>query len=174
MDKIKRRAKIWLCLGLALMLLSAIVVSSVQTSGGKVDMKELTIETDRGYYMSAYLFVPDTATAETPAPAVVVSHGYLNNKEMTDANYVELSRRGFVVLAIDQPCHGDSEILEVRDANGVYQGVLALSRMPFVDVERIGVTGHSMGGGSCNSAVTEDNASGNQLISAVLVHSDGS
>lgn len=43
MDKIKRRAKIWLCLGLALMLLSAIVVSSVQTSGGKVDMKELTI-----------------------------------------------------------------------------------------------------------------------------------
>lgn len=170
MDKIKRRAKIWLCLGLALMLLSAIVVSSVQTSGGKVDMKELTIETDRGYYMSAYLFVPDTATAETPAPAVVVSHGYLNNKEMTDANYVELSRRGFVVLAIDQPCHGDSEILKVRDANGVYQGVLALSRMPFVDVERIGVTGHSMGGGSCNSAVTEDNASGNQLISAVLVH----
>lgn len=170
MDKVKKQAKIWLCIGIALMLLCSIVVSSVQTSGGKVAMKEMTIETDKGYYMSAYLFVPKNATAENPAPAVVTSHGYLNNKEMQDANYVELARRGFVVLAIDQPCHGDSQVMAVRDADGVYQGVLALSRMPFVDVSRIGITGHSMGGGSCNSAVAEDNANGTNLISAVLLN----
>ena len=170
MEKLKKRAKIWLCIGIALMLLSAIVVSAVQTSSGKVTMKELMIETDKGYNMSAYLMIPENATAENPAPAVVTSHGYLNNKEMQDANYVELARRGFVVLAIDQPCHGDSEIMEVRDANGVYQGVLALSRMPFVDVNRIGITGHSMGGGSCNSAVAEDNENGTNLISAVLLN----
>lgn len=170
MDKVKKQAKIWLCIGIALMLLCSIVVSSVQTNGGKVDMKELTIETDKGYYMSAYLMIPEGATAENPAPAVVTSHGYLNNKEMQDANYVELARRGFVVLAIDQPCHGDSQVMAMRDADGVYQGVLALSRMPFVDVSRIGITGHSMGGGSCNSAVAEDNANGTNLISAVLLN----
>lgn len=170
MDKVKKQAKIWLCIGIALMLLCSIVVSSVQTNGGKVDMKELTIETDKGYYMSAYLMIPEGATAENPAPAVVTSHGYLNNKEMQDANYVELARRGFVVLAIDQPCHGDSQVMAVRNADGVYQGVLALSRMPFVDVSRIGITGHSMGGGSCNSAVAEDNANGTNLISAVLLN----
>ena len=170
MEKLKKRAKIWLCIGIALMLLSAIVVSAVQTSGGTVTMKELMIETDKGYNMSAYLMIPENATAESPAPAVVTSHGYLNNKEMQDANYVELARRGFVVLAIDQPCHGDSQVMAIRNADGVYQGVLALSRMPFVDVNRIGITGHSMGGGSCNSAVAEDNENGTNLISAVLLN----
>ena len=170
MEKVKKQAKIWLCISIALMLLASIVVSAIQTNGGHVTMKELNIETDLGYSMSAYLFIPETATAETPAPAVVVSHGYLNNKEMTDANYVELARRGFVVLAIDQPCHGDSEIMAQSIANGVDQGVLAVSRMPFVDVDRIGVTGHSMGGGSCNRAVAVDNERENPLISAVLIH----
>lgn len=170
MEKVKKQAKIWLCISIALMLLASIVVSAIQTNGGHVTMKELNIETDLGYSMSAYLFIPETATAETPAPAVVVSHGYLNNKEMTDANYVELARRGFVVLAIDQPGHGDSEIMAQSIANGVDQGVLAVSRMPFVDVDRIGVTGHSMGGGSCNRAVAVDNERENPLISAVLIH----
>lgn len=171
MEKTKKRAKIWLCIGLVLMLLCGIVVSYVQTDGGKVEMKELKIQTDYGYAMSAYLFIPENATTETPAPAVVTSHGYLNNKEMQDANYVELARRGFVVLAIDQPAHGNSDnLVGANNANGVYQGVLALSRMPFVDKERIGVTGHSMGGGSSDSAVAEDNAADEQLIAAILIN----
>ncbi len=173
MEKVKKHAKLWLCLSLALMLLSGIVVSCVQTNGGTVNMRELTIETDSGYTMSAYLLVPQNATAETPAPAVVTSHGYLNNKEMTDANYVELARRGFVVLAIDQPNHGDSDVTPsffILSPDGVYQGVLALSRMPFVDKTKIGVTGHSMGSWSVNAAVKEDNASETQLIASALIH----
>ena len=166
----KRMAKIGLCIGIALMLLSMVVASAVQTSGGRVSVKSLSLETDAGYVMTAYLFIPDTATAETPAPGIVTSHGYLNNKEMQDANFVELSRRGFVVLAIDQPCHGNSEVMSVNSASGVYQGALALSRMPFVDVTRIGVTGHSMGGKSTNAAVASDNASGAPFISAVLLN----
>ena len=173
MEKVKRSAKILLCVSLVLMLLCGIVVSAVQTDGGKVTMKELNLETDDGYSMSAYLFIPRTATAETPAPAVVTSHGYLNNKEMSDANYVELARRGYVVLAIDQPNHGDSEVTPgffILQPSGVYQGVLALSRMPFVDVQRIGVTGHSMGAWSVNAAITQDNASDTRLIAAALLN----
>lgn len=171
MDKTKKRAKIWLCIGLALMLISGIVVSLIQTGSGSIEMKELKFETDRGYAMSAYLFIPENATEETPAPAIVTSHGYLNNKEMQDANYVELARRGFVVLAIDQPAHGNSDNLYgANNANGVYQGALLLSRLPYVDVNRIGVTGHSMGGGSANSAAAEDEAAGTNIVSAVLIN----
>ena len=143
MEKTKKTAKIVLCLSLVLMLLCGIVVNVVQTSGGKVVMRELMFETDSGYTMSAYLLIPKSATAENLAPAIVTSHGYLNNKEMADANYVELARRGFVVLSIDQPDHGDSEVTPdffILAPDGVYQGVLALSRMPFVDTSRIGVT----------------------------------
>ncbi len=170
MEKVKKTAKIWLCIAIALMLLSSIVCSVVQTNGGKVDMQELMFETDAGYTMSAYIFIPEGVNAENPAPAIVTSHGYLNNKEMQDANYVELARRGFVVLAVDQPCHGDSDIPSVIIPNAVYQGAVALSRMPFVDTARIGVTGHSMGGGSCNSAIAEDNLNENRIISAVLLN----
>lgn len=173
MEKVKKQAKIWLCISIVLMLLCGIVVSAVQTDGGKVAMKELMFETDSGYNMSAYLFVPDTATPETPAPAIVTSHGYLNNKEMTDANYVELARRGYVVLAIDQPDHGDSAVTPnffILAPDGVYQGVLALSRLPYVDNAKIGITGHSMGGWSCNAAIRADNENETQLISAALIH----
>ena len=176
MEKVRKQARLWLCISLALILLCGIVVSAVQTDGGKVVMKELNLETDAGYSMSAYLFIPPTASAENPVPGIVTSHGYLNNKEMQDANYVELARRGYVVLAIDQPCHGDSEVLANNGADGVYNGALALSRMPFVDVSKIGVTGHSMGGMSCNRAIASDNAAleaglyDTRVISAVLLN----
>ncbi len=173
MEKTKKTAKKFLCVSLILMLLCGIGVSAVQTSGGKVVMKELTIETDSGYTMSAYLLIPKTATPENPAPAIVTSHGYLNNKEMTDANYVELARRGFVVLAIDQPNHGDSEVTPsffILSPDGVYQGVLELSRLPFVDVSRIGVTGHSMGSWSVNAAIQVDNLNETPLIASALIH----
>ena len=173
MEKVKKTAKLFLCVSLVLMLLCGIVVSAVQTSGGKVVMKELNIETDSGYTMSAYLLIPKTATKDNPAPAIVTSHGYLNNKEMADANYVELARRGFVVLSVDQPDHGDSEITPdffILAPDGVYQGVLALSRMPFVDTSRIGVTGHSMGSWSVNAAINADNLNETPLIAAALIH----
>ncbi|MBO8433737.1 MAG: alpha/beta hydrolase [Tyzzerella sp.] len=169
----QKKIKILLVISIVLMIVCGIGVSAIQTGMGKVKMKELNIETDKGYSMSAYLFIPENATEENPAPGIVVSHGYLNNKEMTDANYVELSRRGYVVLAIDQPNHGDSEVskdFQVLKPNGVYRGVLELSKLPFVDKERIGITGHSMGSWSCNAAVLEDNLASEQLISAVLIH----
>ncbi len=173
MTKAKKSAKILLAISIVLMLLCGIVVSAVQTAGGKVTMKELNIETEDGYSMSAYLFIPDSATKENPAPAVVTSHGYLNNKEMTDANYVELARRGYVVLSVDQPDHGDSEVTEsfnILAPSGVYNGVLAVSRMPFVDTSKIGITGHSMGSWSVHQAINADNAADKQLVAAALVH----
>lgn len=174
MEKTKKFAKKLLCISIALMLLSMIVSFAVQTDGGKVQIKELRIPTDAGYVMCANLYIPENATLDTPAPAVLCSHGAFNNKEMQDSYFVELSRRGYVVLAIDQPDHGNSDSVVGTGMDiiysGVYQGVLALSRMPFVDTERIGITGHSAGGRSCNFAVGEDNANGTDLIAAVLLN----
>ena len=173
MEKVKKQAKIWLCIALALMLLSSVVVSVVQTDGGKISMREMNFETDAGYQMCAYLFVPDGVTAENPAPAIVTSHGFLNNKEMQDANYVELARRGYVVLAIDQPNHGESEVTAASpwgNLDAVYQSAIILSRMPFVDVTRIGVTGHSMGGMSSQAALQYDAMAEEPIIAAALLN----
>ena len=110
-----------LCIALALMLISCIVTMLVQTNFGKVTVKELTWETENGYAMSGLLFVPDGASAENKLPAIVTSHGMYNNRGMQDANFVELARRGYVVLAQDMPSHGESD--NVPDMGGILTGL---------------------------------------------------
>jgi len=172
MGKTKKR-NIILMISIVLMLVSCIFTSMIQTNFGNVTVKEINWVTDNGYTMNAWLFIPDSATADTPAPAVVTSHGMFNNKGMQDLNFVELARRGFVVLAQDMPSHGDSEDVEsiVSTIMGLYESVKELAGMNFVDATRIGITGHSLGGMSCNTAVSLDNYAPTPLIAAVLLNS---
>ena len=61
-----------------------------------------------GLTQSGLLYIPSTATAARPAPAVLASHGYINTREMQSPFAIELARRGFVVLAMDMEGHGYS------------------------------------------------------------------
>ncbi len=111
----KRTPRFWLCLSLLICLISCIGASLVQTNFGNVTIKDLRFETESGHQMSALLLVPDTATPENPAPAIICSHGWYNNREMQDLNYVEYARRGYVVLSIDMYGHGNSDIIPKGD-----------------------------------------------------------
>lgn len=82
-----------LAIALILCLVGAFGASVIQSDFGRVEITDVVIRTDAGEY-TGYLFVPENATPENPAPAIVTSHGYLNNREMQDLNYVELARRG--------------------------------------------------------------------------------
>ena len=93
-----RKSKIILCIALAMCLLGGLMAGLVQTSFGQVTVTDVVIETDSGRF-TGYLPVPKTATAQTPAPAIVTSHGHLDHREMQDLNYVELSRRGILASA---------------------------------------------------------------------------
>ncbi len=172
MGKTKKRTFICLILSIALMLISMVGAHIVQTDGGKVTIKDISWETPQGYVMSALLCVPEGVSAENPAPGIVTSHGMYNNKEMQDINYVELARRGYVVLAMDMYSHGNSENVDdlVTVQTGMYDAVQMLASLDYVDTEHIGITGHSLGGISSNVAVTLDNAADTQLISAVLLN----
>ncbi|RCX07535.1 prolyl oligopeptidase family protein [Anaerobacterium chartisolvens] len=172
MDIIKKRAQKWLCIAIALMLISMVGASLVQTSGGSVTIKDLRWETTIGYQMSGLLFVPHGVSEKNKAPAIVVSHGMFNNREMQDANYVELSRRGYVVLSMDMFSHGNSENVPNIGVltTGMYEAVKMLATLNYIDTERIGITGHSLGGMSSNAAIAQDNAAPKRLISAVLLN----
>jgi pimeloyl-ACP methyl ester carboxylesterase len=147
-----------------------------KTAGGSIALKKLHWETPSGHLQNALLFVPKTASKTNPAPAVVTAHGWGNNMEVQTPNYVELSRRGYVVLAIDLYGHGDSDNLPVdtwfeddTNANGVYDAVKLLASLPYVDAAQIGVEGHSNGAYLCNLAVLLDNKAPKPLISSVLL-----
>lgn len=163
----------WMIIAFILCLISGIGASTVQTSAGKVEMKNMTWESASGLQLSGYLFVPPNATPETPAPAIVAIHGWYNSKEMQDPFFVELSRRGYVVLALDMNSHGNSEAATdahlYDDALGANDAVVQLSTMSFVDKTKIGLTGHSSGGGASNMAIQMDNERETPLIAANML-----
>ena len=113
--KIKKGTLALLCIALALILLGS-VAASIFNGGSGVSVSRIRFDAEHGT-LSGLLYMPKGASAENPRPTIVVTHGYLNSAEMQDANAIELSRRGFVVLALDQYDHGHSDL-----DNAVYTG----------------------------------------------------
>lgn len=142
----------WLCLALILVLAGSIIASAAHTSGGAVQVRSIQYVTLDGVLQRALLYIPKTATTQTPAPAVVSSHGYNNTAEVQNMNAIELSRRGYVVMAIDAYGHGQSGFYSSTDEKhgmvadmGGYAALQYVGSLPFVDEENIGMVGHSMG-----------------------------
>ena len=169
----KKKSLKYLAIALGLCLISMIGASIVQTSGGAVEIKDMRWETGSGHMMSALLFIPETATAENPAPGIVTSHGWYNNREMQDLNYVEWSRRGYVVISIDMYGHGHSDPVTPSEwskaGTGMYDAVKLMAQLPYVDTSRIGITGHSNGARAANWTIKEDNLLENPLVSSVFL-----
>lgn len=102
----------WSLILLALLLAAVFgcmtAAHQIQTNGGTVDVSLGVLETDVGD-LTYKLYVPETATAEQPAPGVLLLHGYQNDHETSAAYAIELARRGAVVMALDEYGHGASE-----------------------------------------------------------------
>ncbi len=132
-------------LGCGLIAAGGFLAHSVQTSNG-VTIRDVRFAGD-GITQSALLYVPPGATATHPAPAVLVSHGYINTREMQSPFAIELSRRGYVVLAMDMAGHGYSQgsVGQQKDLGGP-AALRYLQSLAYVDKAQIGLEGHSMGG----------------------------
>jgi pimeloyl-ACP methyl ester carboxylesterase len=139
-------SKFWLlALGWVLVLAGGGLAHLVQTAGG-VSVRDVRVDLDEQRRLSALLYRPSGATVDTPAPGILAVHGYINSRETQSGFAIELARRGYVVLALDQTGHGFSEGAAFTDGYGGPAGLAYLRRLPFVDPENIGLSGHSMGG----------------------------
>lgn len=149
---------------------------------GGISISDVELTTSSGSTVVARVYKPDSATAETPAPTVILVHGLTVNKESYAQYGLELARRGFVVITPDMLNHGDSDITGaeiylapyfVNDAYGAYAAVRYAASLDYVDKTQIGVSGHSAGGQAANNCVRLDNAEENPVISAIyLISSD--
>jgi pimeloyl-ACP methyl ester carboxylesterase len=141
-------------LGCALILFGAWLANRIQTSGG-VTVSEARFPAGDKVTVSGLLYMPATATAQDPAPAVLVSHGYINTREMQSPFAIELARRGFVVLAMDMTGHGYSQGSVGSHDFGGPAALRYLQSLPQVDKANIGMEGHSMGGGPILAAAVD-------------------
>jgi pimeloyl-ACP methyl ester carboxylesterase len=142
-------------LGVVLILGGSFLANAIQTAGG-VTLRDVRFAGDQGLTQAGMLYVPPGASAAHPAPAVLVSHGYINTREMQSPFAIELARRGFVVLAMDMVGHGYSggAVGQSKDLGGP-AALRYLQSLPFVDKANIGLEGHSMGGVPIATAAAE-------------------
>lgn len=187
MKKLKRSTKIVLCIALALCLISMIGSSAVQSNGFRTDVSvftgsltevadmiranneaygkdiQVTFTESKTAQFSFMTLIPENASVDNPVPAMVCIHGNYNSKEMQLNQYIELARRGFVVVTIDMSGHGYSDRAVdslTHGSLGAEAAVEYIMSLGCVDETRVGITGHSMGGNASATALSIFNAEG--------------
>ena len=152
----------------SLILLFSYLASLFLTSFGSVEVKSLRLDTQNGQYIIYDLYKPKTATKDSKAPFIAIIPGFQRSKEALSNIAIELSRRGYVIALIDPYAQGlSSSSLSTRAATTQGYGMFALvehihsGAFEFVDTNKIGATGHSMGG---NAAIRGADFFGKQAI----------
>lgn len=116
-----------------------------------------------GITITGILQIP--TVSEPPYPVIVMNHGFFsryiyNSGDGTDRAAEFLNRRGYLTVASDYRTWGDSETAESLFYSGLAIDVInlmnALPSIPEADTERIGMWGHSMGGGVTLKVLTID------------------
>ena len=167
MKQKKNLTVIVLAVSIVVMLLGSVIAQAFNTSGYSVKVSRVYFETERGV-LSGLLYLPKGADADDPRPTLVTTHGYLNSAEMQDAPAIEMSRRGYVVLALDMYDHGHSKGADTNTGSfltfwprALYDAVQYMYGKDYVLKDDAGngmiaVSGHSMGGFSSSMALFYD------------------
>jgi len=164
-----KKSKVLFIVSLVCIVLGSFFASMLNTSMFTVDVKEIEFKTEHGT-LSGLLYMPKDASKDDPRPVIVTTHGYLNSKEMQDAPAIEMSRRGYIVLAVDMYDHGDSrwdsdiKVNEQFSTFWVYSQFDAATYMAQQNYTKkdangnayLAVEGHSMGGFSSLVALYMD------------------
>ncbi|KRQ14500.1 hypothetical protein AOQ71_11320 [Bradyrhizobium manausense] len=132
-------------IGAVLILLGGMLAYFTQTTNG-IRIEDVRFKGAAGNTMSALVYIPRNASEKSPAPGILAVHGYINSRETQDGFAIELARRGYVVVALDQTGHGYSDPPAFAHGFGGPDGLAYLRSLPYVDKENIGLEGHSMGG----------------------------
>jgi dienelactone hydrolase len=141
------------CIVLAVVSIS--VASLIESDFGRVSVEQIRIPitTNNGIsaYIPAKLYIPDGVDSSNPAPAVLLMHGYQNDKDTSAAFAVELARRKIVALSIDEFGHGESPIGmrnrgydKSKSGPNRFKMFMSFSNLNFDNVE--GLIDSSMGG----------------------------
>ena len=136
-----------------LILFFSFLASLILTSFGSVEVQSLRLDTQNNQYIIYDHYKPKEATKENKAPFIAIIPGFQRSKEALSNIAIELSRRGYVVALIDPYAQGlSSSSLSTRAATTEGYGMFSLVKyvhsgaFDFIDINKIGATGHSMGG----------------------------
>jgi len=153
MGKMQRRWAYVLAVCVVVVSFSAIMMRAIETNFGKVDVQIVKFLDAGGVPLVGKIYRPVAAIETNKMPAVLNIHGYQNDKNADESYSIELSRRGFIVLAMDTIGHGDSGggldagalVTSPTYTGSMQSAYLYMKSLPFVDSSQVGVMGHSAG-----------------------------
>ncbi|MBK9209360.1 MAG: alpha/beta fold hydrolase [Anaerolineales bacterium] len=140
-------------------------------SGGEMQILQTLLQTQTytrylisypsdGLTITGVLQIP---AGEGPFPVIVMNHGFSKRSEYisgdgTDRAAAYLVERGYVTIASDFRTWGDSDFSPSFFHTGLVVDVMnlmaSLPSLPQADISRIGMWGHSMGGGITTKILT--------------------
>ncbi|MGN1163287.1 MAG: hypothetical protein ACI4S4_00630 [Candidatus Ornithospirochaeta sp.] len=143
----KKSRNLWtiLLISILVFFLGLWSASWVESSGGKVDVDRLSVTTDGGYVLSLKMFRPKSATSENPAPAILLVPGGNACVEYMSDVAIELARRGYVAVGVEPYTIGRSDLAPSTKDLGTTPAYYYVRELDFVDSEKIGLLGWSMG-----------------------------
>jgi hypothetical protein len=163
---IKTNKFFFICL--TIIFVSSFLASFIQSGFGKVSIELKQLKTDDGQTLVYDLYKPKLSNSENKVPFIIVVPGFQRSKEALSNIAIELSRRGIAIALIDPYAQGMSSSSTSRIAATTQgYGMFALvdfaykGNFPFVNVDKIGSTGHSMGG---NAAIRGADYFGKEAI----------
>lgn len=133
------------------LVVSTIGAWLVASSGGKTRIQRYTVPAENGLNMSYVAFIPENATFDAKAPAVVLFPGRSSNAHQLDNWAIEYARNGYIGITVDWNGNGETDVLSDQTAyvSSLMDSILT---MPYIDTENIAVLGNSAGNGAASLA----------------------
>ena len=128
-----------ICL-LSLFLIGAGISRWIETDSGRILVHDISIESYEGFFYGARLFRPLQASSLNQRPAVLLIFGNIADRYTGDHIAMELARRGFVALTMEDFDHGRTgSVPDFETENLVDTGYDFLATRSFTDHSRIGL-----------------------------------
>lgn len=154
----------WVLLLMIIILTASLFASLIQNSWGTVTIETVYLDTRDNQTLAYDIYIPNGVSETNKAPVIIEIAGFQRSRETQGHVALEFARRGFVVINIDPYSQGDSSSSSGVQGTAIatYEGYGAFDLIdyiydnddvyPFIDKDRIGVTGHSAGGNAAYQA----------------------
>lgn len=162
---LKPSLNLLICL-FSVFLIGAGISRYIETDSGNILIHDIDLENYEGFIYKGRLFRPLQASSMNQRPGILLIFGDASDRYTGDHIAMELARRGFVVLTIEDFSHGSTgpEPEEITE-NLIDAGYTFLSTRTFTDHERIGLVTFYSGADKITSAVYSSEFKSSVIIS---------